>query len=119
MQFNDFQRLPPNLREEYLKQVQSGTILNDPPAEEEIKVPAKIVPDRGFNGTAIMAIGALVVVGSFFFSAGIDGGAYESDIFNLSKGLLKLMIFLTGFLLVVVGAVIDAANRITDALTAE
>jgi len=72
---------------------------------------------KGWNGGLLIALGVLVALGSLMFPAGIEGGYLQGDVFNLGRGLTKLMIFLAGGFLVLVGAIFEAANHIADTIS--
>lgn len=69
--------------------------------------------DGLLQGKALIAIGAIIIIFSIFYSPFTD--SYD-PVFNMGKGITKLLLNLSGFGILIVGAIFEAADRISARL---
>lgn len=65
------------------------------------------------HGKVLIVLGVVIIIFSIFYSPFTD--SYD-PVFNMGKGITKLLLNLSGFGILIVGAIFEAADRISARL---
>lgn len=73
-------------------------------------------PKSGLSGGFVIAVGVVVIAVALFMPVSVRGGYLSGEVFNLEKGMTKLMTFFTGSTMVIVGTIMAVGNQIVAAV---